>query len=259
VPRVFVATDGYLLNTVEFGSGPLTFVAHGGWVGNWELWQEPFQLMQSGWRCIAYDHRGAGASTFPPERITPDGLVDDLFTVLDFHEVSSCVLAGESLGALPCLQAVLREPARFSGLVLVDGVPAANLERQRPLVEGSRTDYPETVAAFVDACVPEPDSQHVRPWARQILLRADPEAAARMLEVHYEHAIAPELGAVAVPTLLLHGERDAIISVAIAEAMATAIPECELVVIPGAGHVPTLTRPGDVVDAIESWATAAFR
>jgi pimeloyl-ACP methyl ester carboxylesterase len=56
-----------------------------------------------------------------------------------------------------------------------------------------------------------------------------------------------------------HGQRDATISVAIAEAMATAIPECEVVVIPGAGHVPTLTRPGDVVDAIESWATAAFR
>jgi pimeloyl-ACP methyl ester carboxylesterase len=71
----------------------MTFVAHGGWVGNWELWQEPFQLMQSRWRCIAYDHRGAGSG---------------------------------------------QDPARFRGLVLVDGVPAANEDRQRPLVEGSR-------------------------------------------------------------------------------------------------------------------------
>ena len=29
---------GNLLNAVDFGSGPRTFVAHGGWVGSWELW-----------------------------------------------------------------------------------------------------------------------------------------------------------------------------------------------------------------------------
>lgn len=254
---MFVAADGYLLNTVEFGSGPQTFVAHGGWVGNWELWQEPFQLMQSRWRCIGYDHRGAGASTFPPEAITPQGLVDDLFTVLDFYGVDSCVLAGESLGALTCLLAAARDPARFSGLVLVDGVPAANEERQRPLVEGSRSDYPRTVSAFVDACVPEPNSEHVRNWGKQILLRAQPEAAARLLESHYQENVAADLSAVTVPTLIIHGQQDAIIPLAIGEAVAAAIPGSELVVIPDAGHVPTLTRPREVVDAIERWTNTA--
>ena len=258
VAGVFVAADGYLLNTVEFGTGPRTFVAHGGWVGNWELWQEPFQLMQSRWRCVAYDHRGAGASTFPPESITPDGLVDDLLTVLDFYEVRSCVLAGESLGALTCLLAVLREPARFAGLVLVDGVPTANEDRQRPLVEGSRTDYPSTVAAFIDACVPEPDSEHVRRWGRQILLRADPEAAARILEVHYEQNVTADLSRVSMPTLVIHGQRDAIVPLAVGEAVAAAISGSELVVLPDAGHVPTLTRPQEVVDAIDRWATTAL-
>jgi pimeloyl-ACP methyl ester carboxylesterase len=256
---VFVSAGGHLLNTVEFGSGPQTFVAHGGWVGSWELWQEPFQLMQSRWRCIGYDHRGAGASTFPPESITPDGLVDDLFTVLDANDVESCVLAGESLGALTCLLAVLRDPARFRGLVLVDGVPAAREETMKPLVDGSRTDYPRTVSAFVDACVPEPDSDHIRRWARQILLRADPEAAARIFEAHYEQGVRADVSQVAVPTLVLHGERDVVVPLAIGEAVAAAIPESELVVLPDAGHVPTMTRPREVVDAIERWAQTALR
>ncbi len=255
---MFVAADGYLLNSVDFGSGPLTFVAHGGWVGNWELWQEPFQLMQSRWRCIAYDHRGAGASTFPPEAITPGGLVEDLFTVLDFYGVDSCVLGGESMGALTCLLAAVKDPARFRGLVLVDGVPAANEERQRPLVEGSRTDYPRTVSAFVDACVPEPDSEHVRRWGKQILLRAHPEAAARLLESHYQQRVVADLSAVSVPTLVIHGQHDAIVPLALGKAVADAIPSSELVVIPEAGHVPTLTRPREVVDAIERWASAAL-
>lgn len=253
---MFLAVDGYQLNAVEFGSGPRTFVAHGGWVGNWELWQEPFRLMQSRWRCVGYDHRGSGASSFPPGSITPESLVDDLFRVLDSFEVGSCVLAGESLGALTCLQAVARDPARFEGLVLVDGVPAASRQTSVALVEGSRADYPATVRAFVDACVPEPDSEHIRRWGRQILLRAEPEAAARILEAHYEENVTPDLRRISVPTLVIHGERDNIIPADVARAVAASLPDSELVILQGAGHVPTLTRPEDVVDAIESWVAA---
>lgn len=253
---MFVRADGGLLNTVSFGTGPATFVAHGGWVGDWELWQEPFELMHKRWRCIAYDHRGAGATTFPPAAISPAALVDDLFRVLDHFEVERCVLAGESLGALTCVQAVLRDPARFRGLVLVDGTPAASEASMSALVNGSRTNYPATVAAFVEACVPEPDSDHVKRWGRQILLRADPEAAARILECHYEEGIAPDLTRVSVPTLLIHGERDVIVPLQLAEAAAAAIPNAKLAALPGAGHVPTLTQAERVVAAIDEWAAS---
>lgn len=251
---MFLDVDGYQLHAVEFGAGTTTFVAHGGWVGNWELWQEPFQLMQSRWRCLAYDHRGSGASSFPAETINPTVLVDDLFRVMDHFEVVSCVLAGESLGALTCLQAVARDPSRFDGLVLVDGIPAASEERSAALVQGSRNDYAATVRAFVDACVPEPDSEHIRRWGRQILLRAEPEAAARILECHYQEGVAPDLERITVPTLVIHGENDNIIPVQIATMVAAAIPTARLVILDDAGHVPTLTRPHDVVNAIETWA-----
>ena len=253
---MFIPAGGYLLHSVSFGSGDRAFVAHGGWVASWELWQQPFQLMQDSWLCIGYDHRGAGASTAPPEAITPEALVEDLFAVLDFLGVDRCVLAGESLGALPCLQAVIERPERFAGLVLVDGVPAAVGGRSE-LVDGSRANLPATVAAFVDACVPEPDSDHIRRWGRQILLRADPEAAARMFEAHYESNAAADPAEIGVPTLVLHGRRDAIVPLAIGEAVAGAIPDSELVVLDDAGHVPTLTRPREVVDAIERWAERA--
>ena len=156
----FIATDGYLLHGVDFGAGPTTFVAHGGWVGSWELWEEPFQLMQSQWRCISYDHRGAGASTFPPATIDPAALVDDLFAVLDHYEVARCVLAGESLGALTAVAAVLRDPSRFDGLVLVDGVPFTDGNVDPAERAAMMTDFPAYVRAFVAACVPEPDSEH---------------------------------------------------------------------------------------------------
>lgn len=182
------------------------------------------------------------------------GAVDDLFTVVDYYGVDACVLAGESLGALTCLQAVIREPSRFGGLVLVDGAPAASRERTSRLVDGSRVDYPQTVAAFVAACVPEPNSEHIQRWGRQILLRAQPEAAARIFEAHYERDVQVDLSRVSVPTLVIHGEDDAIVPLPVGQAVAAAISNSEFVVLAGTGHVPTLTRPGEVVEALDRWA-----
>lgn len=249
---MFLSAGGHLVNAVRWGQGPRTFVAHGGWVGSWELWQQPFELMQDRWRCIAYDHRGSGASTAPVEEVTPDGLVDDLFAVLDAYGVESCVLAGESLGALTVLAAALREPTRFTGLVVVDGVPATSgvVADQQAV----RADYPAYVRAFVAACVPEPDSDHLRRWGEQILLRADPDAAARMFESHDAAGLRPDLAALAMPVLVIHGDRDAIVPIDVGRAVAQAVPDSELVILPGAGHVPTMTHPDDVVAAIEDWA-----
>lgn len=193
---------------------------------------------------------------FPAGSISPTALVDDLFRVLDHFEVDTCVLAGESLGALTCLLAALRDPSRFDGLVLVDGAPAASRDAMEPLVNGSRSDYAATVRAFVDACVPEPDADHIRRWARQILLRADPEAAARVFESHYEENAAADITQIAVPTLLIHGENDVIVPVDLAKAVAAAIPSAEIVVLPDTGHLPTMTRAQTVVDEIERWAAA---
>ncbi len=86
-----------------------------------------------------------------------------------------------------------------------------------------------------------------------LLLRAEPEAAARILEVHADEKIAPDFSRITVPTLVVHGESDAIIPVEVAEMVAGAMPNCRLVRIPDAGHVPTMTRPGEVVAAIDEW------
>src|SRR4051812_50193085 len=91
-----------------------------------------------------------GRQQLPAGGISPTALVDDLFRVLDHFEVDTCVLAGESLGALTCLLAVLREPSRVDGLVLVDGAPAASKDAMEPLVNGSRAGYPAAGGAVVD-------------------------------------------------------------------------------------------------------------
>lgn len=53
-----------------------------------------------------------------------------------------------------------------------------------------------------------------------------------------------------IPTLILHGTADAIVPIEGSRQLAELLPDAELVEFEGSGHVPTMTRPNDVVDAI---------
>jgi len=52
---------------------------------------------------------------------------------------------------------------------------------------------------------------------------------------------------------LIHGRNDAITPLSASEEMSRLIPNAKLVVIEDAGHVPVITRPDQVVDAIEDF------
>ncbi len=94
-------------------------------------------------------------------------------------------------------------------------------------------------------------------FAEGTLLPSGPEAAARMSTALA--GAAPELEAVAVPTLVIHGALDVVAPVAGAHGLADTIPGAQLVVIDDAGHVPPLTRPDAVASAINSWWTQTAR
>jgi pimeloyl-ACP methyl ester carboxylesterase len=46
-----------------------------------------------------------------------------------------------------------------------------------------------------------------------------------------------------VPVLVVRGARSDILSAATAQRMAAALPQAELVTVPGVGHAPTLDEP----------------
>ena len=50
------------------------------------------------------------------------------------------------------LSAVLRQPSRFTGLVLTSGAAKVNSAVQ-PLIDGSKVDYEATLSMFVEACI----------------------------------------------------------------------------------------------------------
>lgn len=246
------STDADLL-VHTFGAGAKTLVTHGGWVGSGELWLPVVERLGPTWRTVTYDHRGTGATVHRSPHITFEQLVNDLFLVLDTLEIGTCILAGESAGSMVVLEAALRQPQRFTGLVLVgariSGQPTPQSDR---LLQGCRTDFPATMSAFVDACVPEEDCAAERAWGKKIVMRSSAKEAVELMQCLQDLDFQAKLHKINIPSLILHGSRDAIAPLEIANVLAETLPQAELAVANGAGHVPTVTRAQWVADQIQS-------
>ncbi|MCB9135382.1 MAG: alpha/beta hydrolase [Anaerolineales bacterium] len=252
---MFISLEDAKIFTVAFGpTNAPPVLGIGGWIGSWELWAGPFSFLSADWRVIVYDHRGSGATDASLESITLDRLVEDVIAVMDHFQVENCVLAAESAGALVAISTAIRYPQRIRGLVLVDGYyfnPTP--ENQDPFLAGLRAHYPQTIEAFVQACIPENDCEHIKRWGRQILQRASPEAALALYRLTIGVDLRPALSSLEQSTLLIHGEADPLVPLQAAQWLANRLPHAELVVLNGAGHVPTMTRPKEVAHAMDQF------
>jgi pimeloyl-ACP methyl ester carboxylesterase len=248
---MFISKGNTKIFSTAFGSkaNPV-ILAIGGWVGSWELWAEPFSILSQDWYTIAYDHRGTGATITPVETITYDNLVEDVFTVLDAYQVDRCVLAAESAGALTALGAARKQPDRISGLVIVDGLFYFSSSEGDPFLAGLRENYEATIDQFIEACVPEADSDHLKGWGKKIINRASQQAAIALYLSNGQVDLRPELPLLSQPTLILHGEADTIVPVTAAQHLAQTLPHAKLVLLKGAGHVPTMTQPAKIAEKI---------
>lgn len=255
---MFLEVNGVRLHVVSFGAGARTILAVGGWTGSWEMWEGPLSFLSAdGWRCVAFDHRGSGESPVLPELITVQNMVDDIIGVLDQLGIETCVLAGESSGGAIAQLTAAQYPHRISGLIVVDSASTVRAElASSAFASACRNNYPAAVAAFVARCVPEPDSEHIRRWGRNLLMRAEPEQAAKLIEMWQDKDVPVfNIGHITQPTLIIHGTEDAIVSVESSRELNKLIPGSELVELGECGHVPTMTRPKEVYEAISKHFT----
>lgn len=255
---MFIPRPGAQLHALSFGQGPLTLLAVGGWIAGGEIWHPLFGHLPH-WRCIGVDHRGAG-STMRKGPITVDDMAADLLAVADAFQVGPCVLAAESSGAAAVLRAVQLAPQRFVAQVLV----GAAWQRTEPgtsdaFIAALRHDLVAALRGFIDRCLPETPSDELRHWALQMLTRSSVDDAVDLLRAREQIEPADRLPRLSLPSLLVHGDRDAIVPLQSARELAARLPRAELQVLTGLGHVPLVTAPAQVAALIDRFATQAVR
>jgi pimeloyl-ACP methyl ester carboxylesterase len=188
----------------------------------------------------AHEMRGYGQTPPPAEgEYSP---ADDLLAALGDGPAA---LVGASFGGYICLEVAARRPELVSELVLLD----APLFDHDFSDEIERFDERET-ELLAAGNVREAAELNADFWLEDPSLR---ERVIEMQERRFELELASEaemtgddevdLGAITARTLVAVGELDKPDFRAIAERLAREIPNAELAVIEGAGHLPALERP----------------
>jgi 3-oxoadipate enol-lactonase len=148
-------------------------------------------------------------------------------------------LVGNSFGGLVSLDFAVRRPELVTRLVLLD----AALPDQEPSDEFEEYALEEErllEAGDIDAAV----ELNLGFWCPDVAERVRPMVAGS-LEWEGQGPETIDLRAVRAPTLVAVGEHDKPDFHVIAERLAREIPDAELVVIPGAGHLPSIERPDE--------------
>lgn len=186
---------------------------------------------------IAFDRRAAGGSETPAAGYSFDQFAGDIFALLDHLGHRRAVLMGHSAGGPQVLQAALASPERVIGLILsstasqtvnvppelaalVTFLGTDGLTSLQAMLAGRQSEAPsEGSAGF-----PAPAAQFggVLQTYLAYHLHGDP--------------IAPRLGEITVPALILHGTSDQEVPYAEAERLHAGLPQACLVPFAGGGH-----------------------
>lgn len=278
-----VSYDGTRLVLASWGpaGAPIVILVHGLGLST-RSWGKVPQLLAERHHVVAYDLRGHGQSGDAPSGdYSMQAQAKDLDAVL--REVvpqdSAAIVVGNSLGGgIIVARAHHCGTARIAGAVFVGsggsgvtfaGFPARNLPSPvrgalrwawmnalragaqagkliRPL--GSLSDRLTRRFAFT----PE-DPHEAVAQARKDFFSSRPEVLARTALASVSHdgtRMAPDLS---VPTLVLHGSGDHEVPEKELSRLLKALPDAELVRLPGEGHMLPLTRPETVAEEISRW------
>src|SRR5262245_59545503 len=238
---------------VEGEGEPLIFLH--GLLASSASWQHVLSGCSRGRPAIAVDLPGFGSSDRPwPHDYLVAGQARSLLRFFEVRGIQRAVLVGNSLGGALALFLAAEHPERVSALVLVD--PATPQGRIPWTVRAMRAPLAgETALAFA-----------FRPFVAVWLKRGLYARASRVSDREIDDAWRPlkirgtrraALAAirtdpsayrgletrVRVPTLVIWGERDRLLTAREAERVRSSIDGARLVLIPDAGHLPQRERP----------------
>lgn len=251
----------------EQGSGPVLLLVHGFPLDH-QMWSAQIDAFSDAYRVIAPDLRGFGATgltTGPdvPEQVTMEQMADDLAALLDVLAIDEPVhYCGLSMGGYVAWQFWRKYPERLQSLVLCDTRAVADDEdtaRTRRKMAAHVLQY--GTEALSEIMIPnlfaratlEHQPEVVEP-IRQTLLRSSPQtiaAAQRGLAARPD--VRGWLGQIELPVLLVVGEEDKLSPPAEMRSIAAALPQAEIVEVPGAGHMAPLEQPDIVNQAIRQF------
>ncbi len=236
------------------GAGRPVVLIHG-WPLSAQAWRPQMSALQAaGYRVVAYDRRGFGRSDKPDSDYSYDTLADDLQQVLTQCDLQDVTLVGFSMGGGEVARYMARHgESRLHSVVFAAAVPPCLMQSadnpEGPLTPenalASRQALEQDRDAFFEAftrrffsangvlCVSELERNEAIALCRQ----SAPHAALACMDALNTTDFRDDLRQVTVPTLVIHGDADAIVPIeGSGERTHKAVRHSQMVRVGGAPH-----------------------
>jgi pimeloyl-ACP methyl ester carboxylesterase len=221
-PGFIRTADNVRLFYRDWGDGlPLVFLS--GWTLNSDMWAyQMVPLSKHGYRCIAYDRRAHGRSSDPGTGYDFDTLADDLQTVLRTLDLNGATLLAHSFASGEIVRYFTRYgPERIARLVFVapaatpfllktadnpNGIDETVFEQVRAAFLKS---FPDWIEAGAEPYFVPGTSRAVVDWTIRMMTQTSLQAVVELNRIQTTTDFRGELAKITLPTLVIHGDRDA--------------------------------------------------
>jgi non-heme chloroperoxidase len=226
---------------------------------SWFAFSRVIHLLSPSYHAFAPDERGHGDSDKPECCYTVDDFTADVDAFMDEVGIEEATLVGDSSGGMIAQRVALDYPHRVSRLVLT-GVPTTLLNNEAVMKAGEQMRVledpisPEFVREFHLSTIHHPVPEEFLSTALSETLKVP----ARVWRGYMEGVLlavddTARLGEIEAPTLILWGERDAILGREQQEWRSGVIPDATLKVYPDTGHAVAWERPEWIVRDLEEF------
>jgi pimeloyl-ACP methyl ester carboxylesterase len=252
-----------------------TFVFLHGLGDEADTWRHIIAPMARHWRVVAPDLPGFGRSDKSARAYTMPLFRDILLGLMDELSISRATLIGHSFGAMLSHFIALDHPERVAGLVLIGGTLLTRAQKPRPklllsLVPGvgewlytrlrnsSQSAFETLRPYYADLDgLPKADRDFLFQRVNERVWSDDQRRAYLSTLRHVatwaakqQRGLEARLVDLSIPTLVIWGESDRMMSVENGRALLAMQPATKLVVVPGAGHLVQQEHPQELVCAI---------
>lgn len=232
---------------------PLIFI-HAG-IADRRMWNTQVKPFTEHFQVVRYDMRGFGQT---PPAAGRYAHYEDLYRLLAHLGIEQAILVGCSKGGAVALDFALAYPEKVKALVLVAAavhglrIEANPLPQEAALEAADKAgDLPLVseleVQIWIDGGrAPKQIDPAVRNLVYEMnLIALQNEALGLGEEVRLEPAAASRLSEIAIPTLLLIGDRDIPASMQRYEYLSRHIPHAQKAVLTDAAHLPNMEKPAE--------------
>ena len=233
------------------------------------VWDGVAHALGRDFRTLTYDNAGAAPCNQTYFRanqaryLNVSGYASDLLAIVDAAVPEGRVsLVGHSVGGMASLLAALKRPRFFHRLVMIGSSPrymddgdyrGGFTRADIDAVYGAlSSDYASAVQHIAALMTGDENSRFAGRFA-EVMLKTPPDMMLTTLCAVLQGDRRKDLHQVAVPTLLLQSAADAFVPLPVAEYMQGQIPGSVLRVIEASGHLPHVTAPEAVVEAIRDF------